>query len=140
MALKGFEKKAINIIKELGGVGAPAGRSTTRAAMAMNKRILGSKSRGILFTHRPATASNALSGIGLTKLGTALLGIGIVGKAVATGVQAYNAPSPLKPPGEDIGSLSTLSMDAEGQVIRGQRNLGATGDLVFGLHKGNRSY
>lgn len=140
MALKKFEKGAINIIGELGGIGSPASKTISNIGMGANKTLLGSTKRGLLFKHAPATVKNLGTGIGLTGLGKALIGAGIVGSAVAAGVKSYNAPSQLKPPGEDIGGLGTLSMDGSGQVIRGQRNLGATGDLVFGLHKGNNSY
>ena len=140
MALKKFEKGAINVIRELGGAASPASPGVSTFGMNANKMLLGSTKKGIIFKHAPATAKNVFSGIGLTGLGKTLVGAALIGSAVATGVSAYNAPSPLKPPGEDIGGLGTLSMDGEGQVIKGQRNLGATGDLVFGLHKGNQSY
>lgn len=39
---------------------------------------------------------------------------------------------------EDVGNLPILSYDAVPNAIGGRRDLGATGDLVFGLHNQRR--
>lgn len=39
---------------------------------------------------------------------------------------------------QDVGSAGFMSYDAVGNVSGGRRDLGATGDLVFALHKNRR--
>lgn len=39
---------------------------------------------------------------------------------------------------EDVGSLNRMGADAVGNVSGGKRNLGATGDMVFGMHNSRK--
>jgi hypothetical protein len=84
---------------------------------------------------------NFYTGIKPTKATTALGMIGIAAWAVGAG--AYQATggrgvAAARNNAEDLGNLSALSYDAVGNIYKGRRDLGATGDIVFGLHNSRR--
>lgn len=125
------------------GVGSSAGPKVAKLGLAANRATLASAGKkGIFFRDTAARLNNGFTGVGLTKLGAGLLGAGLLlgnaGKAAYEGYKRDKAM--LRPQAEDIGYLSTMSMDAVGNVRGGRRDLGATGELVFGLHASDRKY
>ena len=139
MAKVNISKGSMDAIREL-STGSRAGGIISGLGIAANRRILPGKN-GILFKNAPATLKNGFTGVGLTKLGAGLLVAGMVG-AVAkdTYDMVQGNKMAMRPQAEDLGSLSTMSYDAVGDVNGGRRDLGATGDLVFGLHAANKKY
>lgn len=123
------------------GVGSSAGPKVAKLGLAANRATLASAGKkGILFRDTAARLNNGFTGVGLTKLGAGLLGVGLIaGNMAKSAYDGYkNDKAMLRPQAEDIGYLSTMSMDAVGNVRGGRRDLGATGDLVFGLHAANQ--
>lgn len=134
MNLKATKNAALGVIREVSGGG--LGNSfIQRVGSASNRMVLNSSKNGILFKHTAARMSNGFTGLGLTALGTAAI---VGGLGVKGAVDTYNMIDQIdkagRPPAEDIGHLSTMSSDAVGSINKGQRTLGATGELVFGLH------
>ena len=128
---------ALEIIKEMSQGKAP--KAIQNIAMAANRNVLNSTKDGILFRHRPATLSNGFTGIGLTKTALGLGVAGIVIKGAYDGFKSKKGvDQSFQPQGEDMGTISSMSIDAQGSVINGNRTLSATGDLVFGLHRMDR--
>ena len=139
MAKINLSKGSMDVIREL-STGRRAGGIISGIGIATNRRILPGKN-GILFKNTPAALKNGFTGIGITKLGIGLIATGMVGmtaKDTYDTVQ-YNKMA-ARPEAEDLGSISTMSYDAVGNVNNGRRDLGATGDLVFGLHAANKKY
>jgi hypothetical protein len=73
------------------------------------------------------------------------LAIGITAGALAWGIGSSIASSEVNKGKnaalsntEDVGSLGRMSGDAVGNVVGGRRNLGATGDMVFGMHNSRK--
>lgn len=67
--------------------------------------------------------------------------------ALAWGVGSKIVPALMDPNGsraaatkntEDVGSLPGMAGDAVGNVNSGRRDLGATGDIVFGMHNARK--
>jgi hypothetical protein len=84
--------------------------------------------------------TNAYIGLKPTKPLMAAVAIGAAVYAAAG--SAWNGSvdksQMLRSKGQDVGNLSAMSYDAVGNVSAGRRDLGATGDLVFGLHNMRR--
>lgn len=140
MAKVNLIKDASDVIRDTSGISS-ANRVLSRISHSANKAIIPGGRNGIIFKNKAATLSNAYTGIGLTKLGVGLLATGAL---VKTGIDAYKGKKQVdasfRPQAEDLGALSTMSYDAVGSVYGGRRDLGATGELVFGLHAADKKY
>ena len=140
MAKVNLIKDSFAAIADTSGI-SRAGKTLSTITHKANRAIIPGGKNGIIFRNKAATLSNAYTGVGLTKLGVGLLALGA---ATKLGFDAYAAKKQVdasfKPQAEDLGSLSGMSQDAVGNVVRGKRDLGATGNLVFGLHAGNKKY
>jgi len=83
---------------------------------------------------------NMYTGIKPTKLAAGL----VIGTALAyaVGQSAWNTANRGRDKSmasaTDTGNFAGMSYDAVGNISNGQRDLGATGDLVFALHKARR--
>lgn len=97
----------------------------------------GGSGRGSLLHRVTPTADNFGLGLRLNK-GATVAGIGAlaVGTALSLAIgQADSKAKGIRGRAEEVGSLPGMSYDAIGS---GSRDLGATGDLVFGLNKMRR--
>lgn len=83
---------------------------------------------------------NAFLGVRMSKPAIGLAIAGIAGASIISGIRGTADPIQRKyqPQPEYAGKISGLSYDAVGNIDNGSRTLGATGDLVFGLHNMRR--
>ena len=88
-------------------------------------------------------ATNVYTGLEITKGLSTTLKVG----ALAWGVGSQIIPAAIDPKGsraaaqrntEDVGYLPGMSSDGVGNAGSGKRNLGATGDIVFGMHNARK--
>lgn len=139
MKINMAKQGAFGIMRELMAGGKEGNAIIQNIGHKANRFVLGSSKNGILFQHRPASVANGFTGIGLSPFAVGLGVAGIAGAGIANGVSAKKqVDRSFRPQAEDMGPLQTMSVDAQGSVVNGSRNLGATGDLVFGLHRMDR--
>lgn len=76
-------------------------------------------------------------------LGIGALGLGIVAGAMSRGSvgnakHGYTSREELRRKAVDVGPMPMMGGDAVGNVANGKRDLGASGDIVFGLSNSRR--
>jgi hypothetical protein len=87
--------------------------------------------------------NNMFTGLEIKKSAAYTAGLGVL--AFGAGMAAVNSfadtnirRTDIISSAEDVGNLGRLSYDAVANAANGSRDLGATGDLVFGLHNMRR--
>ena len=97
-----------------------------------SKPPIGKGLKPLLYNVKPSEARNLFTGLRLKKSVTALglIGIAAVVAAKAGGDIANTGRT--RGGGMDVGEAGYMSYDT---AMMGRKDLGATGDIVFGLHK-----
>lgn len=94
---------------------------------------------GYGFKHVHNSVENPL-GMKPTKLLAGTVAVGALGFAVASGaLSVANRKADIAMQNaEEVGNLAAMSYDAVGNMSKGKRDLGATGDIVFGMYNARK--